>query len=64
MTSSFQPLPTYVFRRALIMNTPLAEQLSQVLVRERCLKAEAENRSARLVTVRRWQRLTVRHLGR
>jgi hypothetical protein len=58
------PLPTYVLRRTLTMHTPLAEQLAHVLVRERQLRAEAENQAARLVTVRRWQRLTVRHLGR
>jgi hypothetical protein len=46
------------------MHTPLAEQLVPVLMRERQLKAQAQNRAARLVTVRRSQRLTLRHLGR
>ena len=58
------PLTTYVLRRTLTMTTPLAQQLSHVLVRERQLKAQAANRAARLTTVRRSQRLTVRHLGR
>lgn len=58
------PLTTYVLRRSLTMHTPLAEQLVSVLVRERQLKAQADNRAARLVTVRRSQRLTLRHLGR
>ncbi len=61
MTSpALTPLPTYLLRRA-TMHTPLAEQLVQVLVRERQLKAEAENRS-RLVSVRRYQRVTVRRV--
>jgi hypothetical protein len=42
------------------MYTPLAEQVVRVLVRERQLKAEAEHRAARLVTVRRQQRIVVR----
>ena len=45
------------------MLTPLVEQHARVLVRERHLKAEAENRASsthRLVTVRRWQRVVYR----
>jgi hypothetical protein len=42
------------------MLTPLVEQNARVLVRERQLRAEAENRANRLVTVRRWQRIVVR----
>lgn len=54
------PLPTYVLRRSITMLTPLVEQHARVLVRERQLRAESENRSSRLTTVRRWQRVTVR----
>ncbi|HUR14702.1 MAG TPA: hypothetical protein VM097_09465 [Mycobacteriales bacterium] len=53
-------LTTYLLRRSLTMLTPLVEQNARVLVRERQLKAEAENTSHRLVTVRRWQRIVVR----
>jgi hypothetical protein len=42
------------------MLTPLVEQNARVLIRERQLRAESENRSARLVTVRRRQRIVVR----
>lgn len=42
------------------MLTPLVEQHARVLVRERQLRAESENRSSRLITVRRWQRITTR----
>lgn len=52
-------IPTYVARRSLTMYTPLAEQMARVLVRERQLRAEAD-RAARLVTVRRRQRIVVR----
>jgi hypothetical protein len=57
---SLTPLPTYLIRRSLTMLTPLVEQNARVLVRERQLRAEAENRANRLVTVRRWQRIVVR----
>lgn len=57
MATSLTP---YLFRRSLTMLTPLLEQNARVLVRERQLRAEAETRSARLVTVRRWQRIVVR----
>ena len=50
-------LPTYVMRRSITMLTPLVEQNARVLVRERQLRAESENRASRLVTVRRWQRV-------
>ena len=53
-------LPTYVMRRSLTMLTPLVEQNARIVVRERQLRAEAENTSRRLVTVRRWQRIIVR----
>lgn len=53
-------IPTYVARRSLTMYTPLAEQMARVLVRERQLRAEADHQAARLVTVRRWQRIVVR----
>jgi len=53
-------LPTYVMRRSLTMLTPLVEQNARVLVRERQLRAEAENKAHRLVTVRRWQRIVIR----
>ena len=42
------------------MLTPLLEQNARALVRERHLRAEAENKAARLVTVRRWQRIVFR----
>jgi hypothetical protein len=61
MTSpAFTPLTTYALRRARTMWTPLLEQNVRVLVRERQLKAEASSTAHRLVTVRRWQRITVR----
>jgi hypothetical protein len=53
-------LTTYVLRRSLTMLTPLVEQNARVLVRERQLRAEAENTAHRLVTVRRWQRIVIR----
>ena len=53
-------LPTYVLRRSVNMLTPLVEQNARVLVRERQLRAEAESKAHRLVTVRRWQRIIVR----
>jgi hypothetical protein len=53
--SSHTPLTTYLFRR-LRMFTPLLEQNARVTMHERQLKAEADNRARRLVTVRRWQR--------
>jgi hypothetical protein len=53
-------LPVYLIRRSLTMLTPLVEQNARVLVRERHLRAEAENKAARLVTVRRWQRIVFR----
>jgi hypothetical protein len=54
------PLSTYLIRRSLTMLTPLVEQNARVLVRERHLRAEAQNKAARLVTVRRWQRIVFR----
>jgi len=51
------PLPNYILRRSLTMLTPLVEQNARVLVRERQLRAEADNTAHRLVTVRRWQRV-------
>lgn len=54
------PLTTYVLRRSRTMLTPLVEQNARVLVRERQLRAEADTRSRRLVTVRRWQRIVFR----
>jgi hypothetical protein len=59
MSAAVTSLPSYILRRSLMYN-PLAEQYVRVLVRERQLKAEAENRAARLVTVRRSQRIVVR----
>jgi hypothetical protein len=59
-TAAFTPLPTYVLRRSITMLTPLVEQHARVLVRERQLRAESENRSSRLTTIRRWQRITTR----
>ena len=53
-------LPTYVMRRSLTMLTPLVEQNARIVVRERQLRAEAENKAHRLVTVRRWQRIVIR----
>lgn len=38
------------------MYTPLVEQTARVLVHERQLQAEADNRARRLLTVRRLQR--------
>ena len=52
-------LSTYLYRRS-IMFSPLSDQHARVLVRERVLKAEAENRARSLVTVRRWQRIIVK----
>ena len=54
------PLITYVLRRTLTMLTPLVEQNARVLVRERHLRAEADHKAHRLVTIRRWQRIVVR----
>jgi hypothetical protein len=54
------PVPTYALRRSLTMLTPLLEQNARVLIRERQLRAEADNKARRLVTVRRWQRIIVR----
>jgi len=59
VSAAVTSLPNYILRRSL-MYTPLAEQVVRVLVRERQLKAEAEHRAARLVTVRRQQRVVVR----
>jgi hypothetical protein len=42
------------------MLTPLVEQNARVLVRERQLRAEADTKAHRLVTVRRWQRIVIR----
>lgn len=53
-------LTTYLLRRSLTMLTPLVEQNARVVVRERQLRAEADTRSRRLVTVRRWQRIVIR----
>lgn len=53
-------LPTYALRRSLTMLTPLIEQNARVLIRERQLRAEADHKAARLVTVRRWQRIVIR----
>lgn len=55
MTVPFTSLLTYLKRR-LKMYTVLAEQLAQANVHERQLKAEADARARRLITVRRWQR--------
>ena len=57
MSTSPTPLPHYILRRSLTMLTPLVEQNARVLVRERQLRAEADHLAARLVTVRRWQRI-------
>lgn len=38
------------------MYTPLAQQTVHALVHERQLRAEADARARRLLTVRRWQR--------
>ena len=54
------PLTTYALRRSLTMLTPLVEQNARVVIRERQLRAEADTKAARLVTVRRWQRIVVR----
>jgi hypothetical protein len=45
----------YSLRRSL-MFTPLAEQTVRVLVLERQLQAEADDRARRLIHLRRWQR--------
>jgi hypothetical protein len=58
--AAVSPLHTYLIRRSLTMLTPLLEQNARVLVRERHLRAEAETKAARLVTVRRWQRIVFR----
>jgi phosphoserine phosphatase len=55
VTASFTSLVNYLIRR-LKMHTALAEQLVQANVHERQLKAEADARVRRLITVRRWQR--------
>ena len=60
MSTSPTSIPTYMIRRSLTMLTPLVEQNARVLVRERHLRAEAENKAHRLVTVRRWQRIVIR----
>ena len=60
MTSTTTPLTAYALRRSLTMFTPLLEQNARVLIRERQLRAEADHTARRLVTVRRWQRITVR----
>ena len=54
-TASRSSLVIYLFRR-LLMYTALAQQTAQALVQERQLKAEADTRARRLLTVRRWQR--------
>ena len=54
-TASFTSLVHYLIRR-LRMHTALAEQLIHVTAHERQLKAEADARAHRLITVRRWQR--------
>lgn len=55
MTVSFTSLVNYLIRR-IKMHTALAEQLVHATVHERQLKAEADARVRRLITVRRWQR--------
>jgi hypothetical protein len=55
MTTSFTSLISYLIRR-LTMYTALAEQVAHATVHERQLKAEADSRARRLITVRRWQR--------
>lgn len=55
MTASFTSLVHYLIRR-LIMYTALAEELVHATVNERQLKAAADARARRLITVRRWQR--------
>ena len=57
---SASSLTNYLARRSLTMYTPFADQMARVLIRERQLKAEADHKAARLVTVRRWQRIIVR----
>ena len=54
-TVPFTSLVHYLIRR-LRMYTALAEQLIHVTAHERQLKAEADARAHRLITVRRWQR--------
>ena len=61
MSASPVFLPTYMIRRPLTMLTPLVEQNARVLVRERHLRAEAENKAARLVTIRLWVRIVYWH---
>ena len=53
--ASFTSLVRYLIRR-LTMYSTLAEELVHASVHERQLKAEADARSLRLITVRRWQR--------
>ncbi|MCU1622773.1 MAG: hypothetical protein JWL79_1618 [Frankiales bacterium] len=53
--ASYTSLVHYLIRR-IKMHTALSEQLVQATVHERQLKAEAEARARRLLTVRRWQR--------
>ena len=60
MTSTLTPLTTYIARRSLTMYAPLLEQNARVVIRERQLRAEADRTAARLVTVRRWQRIVVK----
>ena len=55
MTASFTSLVHYLIRR-LKMYTALAEELVHATVSERQLKAAADARARRLITVRRWQR--------
>jgi hypothetical protein len=56
-------LPTYIIRRT-AMYTTLDEHAVRVMIRDRQLRAESVGRSdrtdARLVTVRRWQRIVYR----
>lgn len=54
-TVPFTSLVQHLIRR-LRMHTALAEQLVLVTAHERQLKAAADARARRLLTVRRWQR--------
>lgn len=55
VTAPRTSLVIYILRRVL-MYTPLAQQTARALVQDRQLKAEADDRARRLLTVRRWQR--------
>ena len=42
------------------MLTPLLHENARVLMRERHVRAEADEKARRLITVRRWQRIVFR----